>query len=1180
MDGEMICPSCQTPNAPGGKFCSECGTALARSCASCGAVAAPTAKFCAECGTALGAAPEPAPPAAPASAPVAERRLVTVLFADLVGFTPLSESRDAEEVRELLSRYFDAARSVIERYGGRVEKFIGDAVMALWGAPVAQEDDAERGVRAALELVSAVEALGADVGASDLHLRAGVLTGEAAVTLGAAGEGMVAGDLVNTASRIQSAADPGTVLVGDSTRRASDAAIAYEDAGAHELKGKTEALQLWRALRVIANRGGEGRAAGLEPPFVGRDRELRLVKELFHATAEEGKAQLLSVVGIAGIGKSRLAWEFEKYLDGLVANVWWHKGRCLAYGDAIAYWALAEMVRMRARISEDEPADSAQAKLRASVEEMVDDPEERAIVEPRLQQLLGLTERTATDRDDLFSGLRMFFERMAERGPVLLLFEDIQWADAALVEFVEYLLEWSRNLPIFVITLARPELADRHPGWGSSSRRFSSLFLEPLAGEAIDALLQGLVPGLSDDVRGQIRDRADGIPLYAVETVRMLLDRGQLERAGDEYRPVGTIDALDVPETLQALIAARLDGLDPEERRLLGDASVLGKTFTLRGLAALSGMTEESVVPLLSGLVRKEVLVLESDPRSPERGQYGFLQALVQRVAYETLSRHDRKAKHLRAAAYLAQESGIEPDEIAEVIAAHYLDALRADESADDAEQIEASALEWLTRAGERAAALAATQDARRAFDQASALARDPLERARLVERTGMLAIEGDEREVAIERLEEVLRLYEAEGRRHDAARAAAALSRAMWTVGRIDEALALIEPAFEVLSADEPDGDVAALAAESARIHHFLGDDETAMQRIEFALAIAEAQALPEVLSHALNTKALLTRDRLHESRALQREALDVALEHDLSFAALRAYNNLCVTLSVMDRPEELRRVEVEALDLARRRGGRAFLIAFAGMRSVSLVQDGDWDGAFALADEWLPTEPTAQSGHGLHTAWLAWVALERDDRTEARRLLDLVAPDVDETSDIQLRAVVVWRQMLRAIDEDRMDDLVRLTGEEARLLNDTGYPTECAVIAGIALDTLQQTGDVSALLPLFDLADEAPAARHSRLLELEVARGRGVAASLAGEHDEAADWFAKSLSAARNLGHKLYVARVLSDYARALVRAGRADEAEPLAEEARAVFEYAGATRALARLDAEMPARTATPA
>jgi len=265
-------------------------------------------------------------PAAPVhEAPSAERRLVSVLFADLVGHTSFSEGRDAEDVRELLTRYFDTARTTIERYGGTVEKFIGDAVMAVWGTPVAQEDDAERAVRAALELVEAIPVV--DPG---LALRAGVVTGQAAVTVGAEGQGMVAGDLVNTASRVEGVAEPGTVLVVEATRRATEAAIVYEDAGAHELKGKAEPLPLWTALRVVANRGGEGRSAGLEAPFVGRDREFRLVKDLFQGTAAEGKALVVLVTGIAGIGKSRLAWEFEKYVDGLAASVWWHRGRCPA----------------------------------------------------------------------------------------------------------------------------------------------------------------------------------------------------------------------------------------------------------------------------------------------------------------------------------------------------------------------------------------------------------------------------------------------------------------------------------------------------------------------------------------------------------------------------------------------------------------------------------------------------------------------------------------------------------------------------------------------------------------------------------------------------------------------------------------------------------------------------------
>jgi len=292
----ITCAECGFENATGRKFCGSCGSPLALVCSTCGAANEPGMRFCGECGGALEA--EAAPPAATAPTSAAERRLVSVLFADLVGFTALSESRDPEEVRELLSRYFDTCRRLIGIYGGTVEKFIGDAVMAVWGTPTAQEDDAERAVRTALDLVTAIAALGEETGAPELALRAGVLTGEAAVNLAAEGEGMVAGDLVNTAARIQAAAEAGTVLVGDATRRATAAAIAYESAGEHELKGKAEPLSLFRALRVTAVRGGARVAGELEPPFVGRARELRLVKEHFHGSAEERKARLVSVVGI------------------------------------------------------------------------------------------------------------------------------------------------------------------------------------------------------------------------------------------------------------------------------------------------------------------------------------------------------------------------------------------------------------------------------------------------------------------------------------------------------------------------------------------------------------------------------------------------------------------------------------------------------------------------------------------------------------------------------------------------------------------------------------------------------------------------------------------------------------------------------------------------------------------
>jgi class 3 adenylate cyclase len=393
---DTICGACGEANEAGRKFCGECGSPLSVACASCGSPSAPGVKFCGECGTALAAQAPPRTAADPP--PAAERRLVSVLFADLVGFTSASEGRDAEDTRELLTRYFDEARTTIERYGGTVEKFIGDAVMALWGAPVAHEDDAERAVRAALDLVGAIPTLD-----PSLRVRAGVLSGEAAVTIGAEGQGMVAGDLVNTASRIQAAAEPGTVLVGEATKRASEAAVAYDDAGEHELKGKAEPVHLWQALRVVAGTRGSLRSSQLEAPFVGRDRELRLVKELFHASADEGRSQLVLVNGIAGIGKSRLAWEFEKYVDGLARDTFWHRGRCLSYGDGVAYWALAEMVRMRCGILEEEDPGSAREKLSLALSEYILDADERAWVEPRLAHLLGLEDGGAGDQENLFS---------------------------------------------------------------------------------------------------------------------------------------------------------------------------------------------------------------------------------------------------------------------------------------------------------------------------------------------------------------------------------------------------------------------------------------------------------------------------------------------------------------------------------------------------------------------------------------------------------------------------------------------------------------------------------------------------------------------------------------------------------------------------------------------------------
>ena len=1102
-------------------------------------------------------------PAAPAhKAPSAERRLVSVLFADLVGFTPLSESRDAEEVRELLSRYFDTCRRLIGLYGGTVEKFIGDAVMAVWGTPTATEDDAERAVRAALDLVAAVSALGQEVGAEDLRARAGVLTGEAAVTLGAEGEGMVAGDLVNTASRVQSVAEPGAVYVGESTRRSTEQTIVYADAGSFELKGKEGLTPLWKAQRVVSGLRGSLKSPGLEAPFVGRDRELRQIKDLFHVSAEERKAHLVSVTGIAGIGKSRLGWEFYKYFDGIAETVYWHRGRCLSYGEGVTYWALADMVRMRCRIAEDEEPASAQAKLHATLEEHVLDPEERGFLEPRLAHLLGLAEHQARDQKDLFAAWRLFFERLAESYPTVLAFEDMQWADASLLDFVEYLLDWSRNHPILVITLARPELLERRPTWGAGQRSFTALYLEPLSQEAMEELLAGLVPGLPSEVRDRILARAEGVPLYAVETVRMLLDRGLLVQEGPAYRLTGPVESLEVPETLHALIAARLDGLTAEERRLLQDGAVLGKTFSRDALAALAGADAE-IEALLTSLVRKEVLGVQADPRSPEHGQYGFLQDLVRHVAYETLSKRERRARHLAAAAHLSAAFADE-DEVVEVIASHYLAAHEAAPDAEDAAEIRGKAQAMLVRAGERAESLAAAAEARRYFEQAAELVDDPLERAVLLDRAGEMAARAGDPDSARRLFEESIELYEEQGNTHAAARVLWRLGRLDSRTGRRDEALARMERAFDVISADEPDEDLAQLAARLSLGYWYSGDQERAAKRADLALDIAEAHLYPAALAIALRAKAFVVFSRGHneEAGALLRRALEIALDHDLAEDAGTCYFLLSDGCFRRDEYADALGYLDESLAFARKRGDRPSEWSVLAERTYPLAMLGRWDEAVAASEEFTPEQ--VESG-GLMLSVLqsaVEIHIQRGELNDARRVLSMFSR-LEESTDVQDRSCYLGSRAALLRAEGRFHDAVA-DGEAAIETRHTLSISAQAVKQGIveaveAAFSLDELGKVEELL---QLVEAVPPGTRTPYLDAQARRFRARLGSDPAGYAAAAERF-------RELSLPFGLAVTLLEH-------GELTGDASLLAEAREIFERLGARPWVERLEAVAPKRT----
>jgi class 3 adenylate cyclase/tetratricopeptide (TPR) repeat protein len=1068
----VTCPTCGAAVRAGRPFCGKCGTRLEAACPSCGAAPEAGDRFCGECGVPLGGE-EPVEEAAgtPSSSPETEVRLISVLFVDLVGFTTLTESRDPEIVRELLDRYFSRARRVVERYGGIVEKFIGDAVMAVWGTPVARGDDAERAVRAALDLVDDVASLGQEEGVGDLHARAGVTTGRAAVTIGAAHQGMVVGDRVNTAARIQSVAPVGTVLVDEATRRATATAISYQDADELELKGKDEIVRVWRASRVVARRGGTFRAQGVEPPFVGRAREFRLVKDAFEGATEHGTAAMVAVVGQAGIGKSRLAWEFEKHVDGLIERVYWHRGRCLAYGDGVAYNALAEMVRGRADIVEDEDPTTARRKLANVVERYVEDEEERALILPRLGQLVGLEERNAPDQADLFPAWRLFIERIADQGTATLVFEDLQWADRGLLDFIDHLLDWSRDRSILVLTLARPEVVERVE-WGPSLRNLTTIHLDPLPDEAMAELIAGLVPGLPEGVRARIADQAEGVPLYAVETVRMLLDQGQIVSGEVGYELAGADVELEMPESLQALVAARLDGLPAAERDLIQHAAVLGQSFTREGLRSLSSLGLSVLDEQLRMLRMKDLIGVDAASRGSDAGRYTFLQAMVRTVAYDMLSRHERKRRHLAAAEHLR---GLPTaDELAEVIATHLLDAYRADPHADDVEDIRREAREMLEKAADRAEALAALEEAQRCCDRAAELTDDPMDRARLVLRAGELASRAGDTDEAGKRLQAAAQAFSDLDHIRGEALAQAALARLDHDEGRLEEASERLAGAVAAMDPEAYPEEHARLAAELARHLFFLDQPEDMRPHLATALALAERDGLVEIIADGLITKSLLAEQegRPEEAYALLRHAHDLAREHHLDHVLERAANNLSILLASRARWDDVREVLEQMVRRARRRGDRHTEKHALAFLAHTEMDTGDWERAADLLAEAAAVPLSTRWSQSIYLLAQLRIDVETGRFEEAEELLHVL--EREGISDTQGTA--------------------NLEISRVGLLNASGHHTEAvaaaeALLAGPsahflfiapdrlapAVDSALRVGDVTAARTLRDRIAEA---------------------------------------------------------------------------------------------------------
>ncbi len=1167
----VICSSCGTENRTGAKFCMECGTGLAAVCRTCGSANLPNAKFCSECATPLGTGQTSAQPAAPDTPPptgrpssgeaTAERRLVSVLFADLVGFTAFSEGRDAEEVRELQARYFGIVEEIIARYGGTIEKFIGDAVMALWGAPQAFEDDAERAVRAGLDLVDGVRTLG-----SGIEVRVGVLTGEAAVTVGATNQGMVTGDMVNTASRLQSVAAPSTVLVGEATQRAAGGAIAFEAVADQVLKGKVSPVPAWRALRVVAQRRGVGRSEGLEAPFVGRDEELRQLKDLFHATIREGRPRLVSVIGPGGIGKSRLAWEFLKYVDGLVDTVYWHDGRSPAYGDGISFWALGEMVRGRAGLQETDDEPTTRARVAAMLDLHVPDEGEQAWIAPALLCLLGI--ESGMGSQQLFGAWRTFFERLAERAPVVMVFEDLHHADAGLLDYIDHVQEWSRTSPILIVTLARPELMERRPDWGAGKRSFTSIHPEPLSNDAMVELLLGLVPGLSAAARDAIVARADGIPLYAVETVRMLLAEGRLA-VGDDgiHRPVGDLTTLAVPETLTALISARLDGLDPADRAVVADASVLGQSFTLAGLASVSGLGPEALEPRLRTLVRRELLVQHLDPRSAERGQYGFVQALIREVAYNTLGRKDRKIRHLAAARFF---EALGSEELAGALAGHYLAAQASAAEPAEADALAAQARIALRGAAERAAALGSHVQAIAFLDHALAISTDAADRADLHERALKSATEGLDFGIAEAHAQGAADARRALGDREQIALAEASLAFVRRGFGRgsaRDHGRLL--GVWKEFSDLESTRAGVALMLEIAASLGAIEDDVGMLAWTERLLPIAERLDLLLETATALArlSSTLYRLDRPREALILLRGTHELAVTNDLEMVH-RSTRTILTFYEQFADPVAGLAMTREGLEIASRRGSTAAGFLMVGNAVSCALRVGEWPWAADLLEDWLANPADNSVFLELYVDRAVMAALRGADPSEDIKAAEQMLPDL---SDTQYASYVHWARSWAAVAVDDLASARHEATESARITN-YFQPITLPIATRAAL----WAGDAAGAGEVLDKLDRSVI--RGQAVDRDRATLRAGLAALEGRRAEAIAGYREALRGWQALGLAFDEALAGLDLA-LLLRPTEAEmpEAATIIESTRAVLTRLAARPLLARLDR---ARAASPA
>jgi class 3 adenylate cyclase/tetratricopeptide (TPR) repeat protein len=919
-------------------------------CPRCGNDNPEGARFCGACGARLDA---------PVGGVREERKVVTVLFADLVDFTSRSERMDPEDVRAMLTPYYTRLRSELEHFGGTVEKFIGDAVVALFGAPVAHEDDPERAVRAGLAIREAIRELNEENAELDLHVRIGVNTGEALVTLGARpseGEGMAAGDVVNTAARLQSAAPVDGVLVGEATHRATANLFEFEDAEPVRAKGKTDPVRAWLAIEA-RSRFGVDVARTARTPLVGREREVALLADALARTRAERSPQLVTLVGEPGIGKSRLVFELFRVVDADPELIIWRQGRCLPYGEGVSFWALGEMVKAHAGILETDRDQEAEAKLRRTVADLIEDADEAAWIEGHLRPLVGLeSAELREDRQaDAFAAWRRFLEGLGETNPSVLVFEDLHWADEGLLDFIDHLIDWATGVPLLVLCTARPDLLSRRSGWGGGKTNAVTVSLSPLSEESTARLIGQLLERslLPAEVQTVLLARSGGNPLYAEEFARMAAER--------EVR--GDLDTLPVPDTIQGLIAARLDSLSAEEKALLQDGAVVGKVFWLGALTAIGGIDGSAAAQRLHALERRQLVRRDRKSSVAGETEYAFWHGLVRDVAYQQIPRALRADKHRRAAEWI---SGLAPDRAedrSEMLAHHYLSALEfARASGQDASAIEEPARLALRTAGERAEALNAFRGAASFFRAAADLwpEGDP-DRGMVLLRYGRsLWLSAVADEDVLTRARDALL---AAGHEDAAAEAEIMLGDSIWQQGRRDDAFEHFGRARSLVEDRPPTPSTAWVLAHVSRFMMLAARHDDAIRLGRQALAMAEDLDLPDLRSHALNnigTTRTASGDRggigdLEASIALAEEA-------NSPWDVSRGYLNLASVSFLLGELRRASELHLKGLQVAERYGLAEGIRWLQAERAFDRYHEGRWDEALGAAEDFIEAATAGQ--------------------------------------------------------------------------------------------------------------------------------------------------------------------------------------------------------------------------